>query len=199
LYSSRRLIKEDELPTKDEGGKSDAREAQIKIFKLEDNLEYFKNQIMSERHESFMLKLKLGLLTRFTKALPANDAKLENEMGFSCQLCGKRTNLALGYMKCSYDKYKSFCIPIPKSNERPIITFAGDRSIDHHHQSRDSEYIDSQDGEATEQIIRPSFKPSQHDNSAMASFSREKSVHDTSNDFTMPILAMETDEIEFKG
>lgn len=175
----------------------------MKIFKLEDNSEYFKNQVMTERRKSFMLKLKLGLLTRFIKALhrPANDAELENETGFSCQLCGKKTKLVLGYIKCSSDNYKSFCIPIPKSNERYIHTFAGDQSIDHHHKnmSIDSEYIDSQDGEVTEKFIRPSFKPSQPDNIAMANLSREKSVHDTSSDFTMPILAMEPDLIELKG
>lgn len=120
MYSSRKLIKEDEPPTKDEGGKSDAQDTQMKIFKLEDNLEYFKNQIVTEKHQSFILKLKLGLLKRFTKALPANDSKLENETGFACQLCGKRMDLALGYSKCSYGKYKSFCIPIPKPNEQHV-------------------------------------------------------------------------------
>lgn len=50
MYSSRKLIKEDEPTTKDEVGKSDARDTQMKIFKLEDNLEYFKNQIVTEKH-----------------------------------------------------------------------------------------------------------------------------------------------------
>lgn len=149
----------------------------MKIMNLEDNLRHFKQQVDNEKHESFMLKFKLGMLQKFSTTLPENGAKVEKvEELFTCQLCGEKMDLSRGYTKCSYDEYTSFCIPIPNDEalmnqygqEQPIHTFAAEQQIVVHQQDMGTlgeEYLPSLEQEHTV-IIYQSLKPNAMDSRA---------------------------------